>query len=404
MNGADRQGRPADAPLVSVIIPTFNHADYVGQAIESVLQQSYPHVEIIVIDDGSTDGTADILQRFAERIRCIRQSNRGLSAARNAGLQLARGDLIGLLDADDLYGPEYLRTMVALLASHPEAGGAYCGYRSIDVDGRLLPHLENRVMAPQALHTSLLMGNYLGVNAPLVRRDCYLRCGGFDERLQASEDWDMWLRLTASSTWIGTREVLVFRRVLAQSMSTDPARMLASRLQVLATHVGPPEDAALDSVRNRAYARAYLSSCVEHLQAMAPDGAYERLVDLVRVRPETLCEPGTLYELGCGGQWRGSRGDFATMALDDNARWLFDTLARLEADARTRTSFQPIRRQARAQAHLTMALLNYGARRLPQTRRHLREAVRADARLYRERRLWSTLARSLLLQAGLGPR
>lgn len=391
-------------PLVSVIVPTHNHADYLALAIESVLSQSYPHFEIIVVDDGSTDATGEVLQRYAERIRCVRQPNRGLSAARNHGLQLARGDLIGLLDADDLYGPEYLLTLVTLLASHPEAGGAYCGFRSIDGNGRLLAHIHSRVVSPDAMHDSLLMGNFLGVNTPLIRHSCYRQVGGFDETLRASEDWDIWLRLTRSFRLVGISEPLVFRRDLAQSMSSDPRRMLVSRLQVLAKHLGPLEQVAADPPIRLAYANAYLTSCVEHLQAGKAADAYERLVDMITACPAALGDLRTFYELGCGAQSRGCRGHFATMSLDDNARWLLETLRRLTADPRTAPRLAAYRHQARGNAHLAMGLLNYGARRLSQARHHLWQAVRANPRLLTDRRVPSTFARSLLLQVGLGPR
>ncbi len=226
-------------PKVSIIIPNYNHGDYLPQAIESALAQTYPHVEVIVVDDGSTDHSAQVLARYADRVRCIHQENAGLSAARNTGLGMARGDYIALLDADDMLEPDYLQTLVPVLEENPEIGGIYCGYRFVDEHNRPLPEVQNRVVLSAEFYNALLGGNFLVPESMLLRRRCYQEAGPFDTALTACEDWDMWLRIARRERVVGTARVLSRHRVLPGSMSSDPARMIRNRLQVLARHLGP---------------------------------------------------------------------------------------------------------------------------------------------------------------------
>src|SRR5262245_3776744 len=121
-----------EGPLATVVIPTCNHAGHVGEAIASVLRQQYRPVEIIVVDDGSSDDTARVVREFGAAVCYVRQENRGLSAARNAGIRLAAGEYVGLLDADDLYEPQFLRILVGELERNPDAMAIHCGYRFVD--------------------------------------------------------------------------------------------------------------------------------------------------------------------------------------------------------------------------------------------------------------------------------
>lgn len=189
-----RTGKPN--PLVSVIIPNFNHAQYLGDAIRSVLDQSYANVEVIVVDDGSTDQSRAVAAQFGDRILYLYQTNRGLSAARNTGIQAARGEYIGLLDADDLYEPHFVSSMLVALQSDPAADGVFCGYQFVDQQNKALPQVEARPVPTEQLYETLLDGNFFVPESILVHRHCYTSAGSFDETLRACEDWDMWLRIS----------------------------------------------------------------------------------------------------------------------------------------------------------------------------------------------------------------
>ena len=137
--GATEEARSASAPWVSVVIPAFNAERTLGPAIESAFAQTYPKVEIIVVDDGSTDGTPAVLERYGDRIRGVRQKNQGEGAARNCGIEKAQGSLIAFLDADDLWDAAKLSAQVAVLTSSPEIGLVFAVARMMDGAGNPLP-------------------------------------------------------------------------------------------------------------------------------------------------------------------------------------------------------------------------------------------------------------------------
>lgn len=185
-------------PLVSVIIPTYNNAAFIVQAVRSVLSQSYPHVEIIVIDDGSTDDTAVSLQPLMSCIHYHYQENQGVSAARNTGISLANGRYIAFLDGDDQYLPDKLEKQVALLEAHPEAGCCHSGWVMVSeaADGTMS---ETAVLpwhdAPQLTLEAWLLWKPVFLGAMLFRWEWLVLAGGFDPTLPQAEDVDLLLRL-----------------------------------------------------------------------------------------------------------------------------------------------------------------------------------------------------------------
>ena len=229
---------PVAPGTVSFVIPNYNHARYLGQAIESALGQTYPHVEVIVVDDGSIDDSRAVAAAYGDRIRYIYQRNAGLSAARNTGVQAAQGEYIALLDADDLVEPAYAERLLDVLAQVPDAAGAYCGFRFVDQDNQPLNRIEKRTTSPETLYGALLNGNYWVPESLLARRACYAAMGEFDTSLRACEDWDVWLRFSRHYSLVGIEDVLIRYRVVVGSMSSDPRRMLDNRLVVLAKHIG----------------------------------------------------------------------------------------------------------------------------------------------------------------------
>ena len=166
-----------DTPLVSIIIPNYNHAKYVGDAICSVLNQDYRDFEIIVVDDGSTDNSREVITKFGEQVRYIWQENQGLSAARNTGIKSAKGSVIGVLDADDMYEPAFLTTMISALRENPDADGIYCGYQFVDQLNNPLPQIEARSIPSDKLYHAMLDGNFLVPESMLVNRYCYDKVG-----------------------------------------------------------------------------------------------------------------------------------------------------------------------------------------------------------------------------------
>jgi glycosyltransferase involved in cell wall biosynthesis len=379
--------------LVSVIIPNYNHGRYLPDAINSVLQQRYEQVEIVVVDDGSTDDSRQIAARYGEQIRTIWQENQGLSAARNNGLRAAQGEYIALLDADDMLEADFLTTLIGLLQANPAADGVMCGYRFVDDGKNPLPQTERRELPPDALHTVLLDGNFLVPESILLRRYCYAVGGPFDETLRACEDWDMWLRISQQFTIISTPRLLSRHRVLPGSMSSNPQRMLSSRLIVLNRHLGAePKDAAHGNpTQRRVYARAYFTSATEYLQVRDVDQAFYCLNRMAEIAPDMLTELDVFYELALGDQPKGWRGDYLSLDLDWSEQVVAQLLTRLVNEL---AAIRPYRQTAYAQFHYALALLYYGARQFVQARRHLGISF-----LYRPRKVTDHHWRTTLLKS-----
>lgn len=225
--------RKARFPLVSVIMPAYNARPYIAEAINSVLEQDYPHVELIVIDDGSRDGTAECAESFGERVKVIRQANAGVAAARNKGLAEARGELIAFLDADDVWLPGKLKAQVEYLHAHPETGVVYGVFSRWHAkpDGSFDPPPSPEVSDPQNLliaehsgwvYTKLLFDNIVHIITAMVRREVVEKLTGFDQSLPTGEDYDFWLRMSRHFRADKLNRVLAYYRIHATSITKVP--------------------------------------------------------------------------------------------------------------------------------------------------------------------------------------
>ncbi len=383
-------------PLVSIIIPNYNHAQYVGDAIWSVLTQEYRNFEIIVVDDGSTDNSRDVITQFGDKVQYIHQKNAGLSAARNTGIKASKGVLIGVLDADDMYESIFLSTLVVTLQENPDADGVYCGYQFVDHKNNLLPQIEARPVDHDKLYDALLDGNFFVPESIFLRRYVYDNVGLFDETLRACEDWDVWLRVTKKYKIVHSPNILTRHRILPGSMSTDPQRMLTYRLAVLKKHVGDEPVGNGSSVAHRAYGRAYLGSCVEYLQYGNTDRAYECFQKLANIYPVLLTELDTFYQLGCGDQPKGSMGDLASLNVKRNSVPLLLMMTSLFSDSRTGKDVRLLERAASAKAYFALGMLAYGTREFRESRWFFARAVFTDFKYLFNRELTSRWLKSLM--------
>ena len=181
---------------VSIVIPTYNRADFVREAIASVLQQDYPDVDLIVVDDGSRDDTAAVVSGFGPAVRYLYQENRGVSAARNRGAAASAGGLIAFLDSDDLWLPNKVSAQVAYFEAHPDMQACHTDEiwvrRGVRVNERRIHRKQGGWQFLASLPRCLI-----SPSAIMMRRTLWDRLGGFDATLPACEDYDLWLRLTA---------------------------------------------------------------------------------------------------------------------------------------------------------------------------------------------------------------
>jgi len=223
---------------VSVIIPVYNQTQFVGQAIDSVLAQTFTDYEIIVVNDGSTDETTQVLAQYTAHIRVIHQANAGLSAARNSGLRVAKGEFIAFLDADDLWYSTALATLVTYLRHHPTTDLVCGAWDLIDETGSVIKPPNKPSIFQARVRANFLRaiatGNLFLVHALLVRRKCFECCGTFDPTLKAVEDWDLWIRMAMHGHTVKMIDVPVahYRRH-SNCMTQDPQRMVQASEQVL---------------------------------------------------------------------------------------------------------------------------------------------------------------------------
>jgi glycosyltransferase involved in cell wall biosynthesis len=219
-------------PLVSVIITSYNQARFLGDAIESILTQTYSQFEVIVVDDGSTDNALEVVARYP-RPRYIRQDNQGLSAARNTGLRESNGAYVVFLDADDRLLPIALETGVNCLRAHPKCGFVSGHYSVIKSDGSPKPLRQVPCVERDHYH-ALLCKNYIGMHATVMyRRDIFESIGKFNTSLRACEDYDLYLRIAARVPIYCHDKLIAEYRQHDANMSRNHQLMLESALSVL---------------------------------------------------------------------------------------------------------------------------------------------------------------------------
>ncbi|MEG4036015.1 glycosyltransferase [Microcoleus sp. S36b_A4] len=238
-------------PQVSVVIPAYNCADYVGQAVDSVLHQTYANWEIIVIDDGSKDDTRLVLEKYGDRIRYIYQQNQGVSIARNHGIELARGEFIAFLDADDYFFPDKLAAQMAVFAARPNLGIVHSGWRLVNSIGEPLKDVKPWQNVPKLDLEMWLRWKPVLPSAMVFRRQWLERAGGFDPRFPPAEDTDLVLRLAlmgCEAEWL--QQVTVCYRQHEQS----------------AMYKGLPQAKSLAAVMDNFFARPELPDKIRLLE------------------------------------------------------------------------------------------------------------------------------------------
>lgn len=280
-------------PQVSVIIPTYQRRDLVVCAVRSALEQTVRDVEVLVIDDGSDDGTREALTGLDPRLRYHWQPNRGVAAARNVGVRAARAPILAFLDSDNLWLPDHLEVAVAALERHPAAvlvctsPGKLLGGRERPEDAALVDLLG-----------ALLLGASLGyVSATAVRRDALLEAGGFDEELPVGEDVDLWRRLAVLGPFSLLRRRTLVRRATPGGLQ-ETGRRTGAYLWVAERSLGRlvteiERRRGREGRRLVARARAYLCmlAALRAIDAREEGAARARLADACRLAPELSGAP-----------------------------------------------------------------------------------------------------------------
>ena len=221
-------------PAVSVVVPCYNAAAFLPSTLRSVQAQQGFDLQIIVVDDGSSDGSPDLVARDFPDVTLVRQANAGVAAARNTGLAHARHDWVAFIDADDLWLPGKLQAQWDLLASHPEAGMAYTAWKVWTSDAPVPdPAWLAALLATDGdaqrwqgasgwIYPELLVDCVVWTSSVLVRRELLARAGGFDDTLRIGEDWDLWLRLSRLTPILRVPRPLALYRMHPHSITKAP--------------------------------------------------------------------------------------------------------------------------------------------------------------------------------------
>ena len=390
---------PTDPPLVSIIIPAYNQDVYLRQSIDSALAQTYQPVEIIVVDDGSTDDTADIAQNYGEQIRYIYQENLGLAGARNSGIRAAHGELIGLLDADDIWEPTYLETIVSLAQLYPEASVFHSCAQCMDTKGNPLPQIVGRRTAKEPnLLKSLLQSNFLIPSTITLRRDTVVAADYFDQTLRSCEDWDLWLRILPEAKFVGTDAILVRYRVHEQSLSANVSGMHTAKQAVIEKIFGL-DDGSYDEwtpEKRFAYSGLYRYFLITSIQRGGNwEAGIENLFRSLLIDPIRAKDTDLFYELALGIQPVGYRGsnvkiDIATNA--DQVIRLVDHVFQHENAAQ----IEPLKRTVYGTACYAIGLAAYHTGNIRFSRGYLWSAGIKRPELWTTTNLVSNLSKALL--------
>ncbi len=254
-------------PLVSIVVPCYNQADYLAQAIESVLSQDYPRIELIVLDDGSTDDTRAVLATYAGRFHYESHANMGQAGTLNKGWRMSRGEILSYLAADDFLLPGAVKKSVEKLLADPKIVLTYCDFNRVDPESRVLW----RVRAPEFSYRDLAVGIVCQPGPGVFfRRDAFERAGFWDELLRQIPDYAYWLRLGLEGAFVRIPEVLAAYRVHDRSQSLAPITPSRAEeiVNVISAHFRsgrvPPEIARAEP---EAMSNAHIISARQHLRS-----------------------------------------------------------------------------------------------------------------------------------------
>lgn len=220
--------------LVSVVIATYNMAQYLPLAVQSVLNQTFPNLEINVVDDGSTDNTREVIEQFSSdpRVHYHYQRNTGQAAAKNKGIQESKGDFIAFLDADDIWMPQKLEKQLPLFGASKNVGVVYSTITYINEKGEILT--TPKVNCYRGRITGrLLVENFVSFNTSIVRRECFESFGLFDESLPMGIDYDLWLRMSTKYEFDYVEEPTIYYRIWPGQMSKNYVKRYECGIKIM---------------------------------------------------------------------------------------------------------------------------------------------------------------------------
>jgi glycosyltransferase involved in cell wall biosynthesis len=388
---------PDSAPLVSVIIPSFNSGKFIAETLKSVINQTYQYLEVIVVDDGSTDDTIIQIDPYHDRILYIYQGNRGLGGARNTGIKAASGELIAFLDADDLWFPNYIETMVEGLINRPETAVLYCWWSFIDEQGETLPE-KGLCTEKGNIYLSLVTSNRFPPMAALTRKYCVDEVGGFDENRLISEDWDFWLRIAQKGYIFDyLPNVLVKYRFHGSNMTLNVANSHKRYLNVLDKLFQQADlPAEVLKLKGCAYGQVYLTSALYSWARCDFTMASKYLSEGIEKWPDLLCEEQTYYRLVCANQPPGYRDTEFFKDIPEMEKRIDEWVCDLFHDPSISTKVRGLERKAQTAKTVALARQYYHAGDDLQVRRLLNTLITQTPYLFLKPQISSLWMRSFV--------
>lgn len=258
----------ADKALVSVVIATFNLAAYLPLAIKSVLDQTYKNIEVIIVDDGSTDGTRDAISVYLNdpRVTYLFQENKGQAAAKNYGVRESRGEYVAFLDGDDMWVPEKLDAQIPMFLKSEAVGLVYSRMRYIDEIGKELKVTDNELFRGR-VSGPLLIRNFIGFGTCVVKKECFERLGAFQEHRRMGIDYDLWLRLSTQYEFEYVDRPLLCYRLWAGQMSKNYKGRYLNGIEIMKSFLQEFPGVVDKNTENEAWAHTYVGfgKCVQDI-------------------------------------------------------------------------------------------------------------------------------------------
>jgi glycosyltransferase involved in cell wall biosynthesis len=389
-----------DQVTVSVVIPAYNQARFLKDAIESVLSQTYSISEIVIVDDGSTDETPEVAQQYGNSIRYIRQENQGLAAARNTGILHSNGKYIALLDSDDQWLTSFMQTMTSLISQNSDATVFYCGWRYVDAAGCVLPQQpQTKVVPPDEIYWALLRANFLIPSGVMLERSQILKAGLFDPAFRRLQDWELWLRLLkAGHIFVGSNACLVHYRLHGNALSDDPHGGQQAVMALVEKHFGTDggDRDTWSREKRRAYGGAYRYHLLTSINYQNDwRSGKEFLRHAVQIDPTLVNDLDLFYELALSSQPLGYRGSSEKIGLVNNAELIINMLNEV-----FNLPFAPasssLHRQVFGTAYYALGLVAYNTGNYYFSRRFLSKALYYRPDMWRDNRIISNLIKSFL--------
>jgi glycosyltransferase involved in cell wall biosynthesis len=388
-------------PMVSVVIPAYNQAQYLAGAIRSVLTQSYRDFEVIVVDDGSTDDTPKVAKQFGPVVRYTYQENQGLAGSRNTGIREAKGEYIAFLDSDDEWSPEFLQKMTSLAVESPNADVYYCGARYMDAEGCDLPQDSNlSIVPPDKMYWTLLRANFIIPSSIILRRSVSIKAGLFDLLFRRLQDWEFWLRLAKTGhKFIGVKTCLVRYRLHNKSLSTDSKSGNLAAIALAEKHFGPDDGKWLtwSDDKRRMYGGVYRYQAL--MSSLLREGDWKSCADNMRrgllIDPTLTTDLGLFYELSLGQQPLGYRGTNYNIDIGLSAAHVKELLDNIFEDSQY-SELERLKRVAHGSAYYALGLVAYNLGLAQVSRIFLAKAIGHRKDLCLDRKATTTLFKTLI--------